>query len=847
MKKILSIFLVLVIMMSVLCAVPVSAENDYGICYTKVGNNIIVEAKGLGDKTADLYVASYRGGQLVMAECCEIDSLASNSLVIEEGLDYKFFVWEDNGNLTPVFDELTVNTQTPNGTGTAEKGEFIKVKAEVIKTPKSNPELCVDDSGEYMVELAIIESESEKLSEDTVYVYAGNTDVVNMNGWIVDAFIKEDTSLDAWVLESVSLDGNVETIALTECLGDIKVYSSSVKYYESETATRESEIRLANEINYYYNGVELSESNLQYWFIDLQTLLCEYADKVVFMCSDGRRCDKIFVTDYVNKVVETVDIAKKFIKFDPRGGVYLDKDMRAEPYFAYNIYGNNGNKMQLEGIKQGDVLSIACPITEYFGVGDLDFSTYFDIYVSDEKVTGMVESIYSDGSVMIGGKKYQSHISLLVGSEGIFHISVDGKIEKISTTESQSENYAYYISTDIKTGFSKTEYTLNLITDKGEESLKVADSVVIHNSDGSIMVAQRYDNTIDSFFGTTGNLFGVSLEAPSEGQAKERAGDRLFKYKTDETGKIFEIIMPGDAENHFWSSVEKTNAVYDATEGTFGGKDISSAKLFMAPVVETNNSFWNVDSYKVKTADFSSLDENDSYNSYLYYSNGSDKPSAVVIYDLLPETFEGSPLAVVTAVGTKVDADDNTVTSYTIVQSGENKVLAKDYDIEDVDDAVLSVGDVFQYAVNDDGEICMIEIVYDASERSLSNYVKYGCTVSDDAVGFAFGVISEFSDSIVLSSAVDENLDPVMYTELDISKTEKSTYALYDEEVIRYAVKSITAEKIKEKVNTDSICAAIVKVNRRKQAEDIIVIALDSVYFNDAADINDFANWKLTY
>ena len=211
------------------------------------------------------------------------------------------------------------------------------------------------------------------------------------------------------------------------------------------------------------------------------------------------------------------------------------------------------------------------------------------------------------------------------------------------------------------------------------------------------------------------------------------------------------------------------------------------------------------------------------------------------------DSLATSPLAVVKAIGTMLDDDDNMVLSYTCVQSGEIKAVCKDCDIDAANDAALSVGDVFQYALNDDGEICDIEIVYDFRSRALTNYAL-NSSVNNDDVAYIFGVIAEYTgDAIKLASGVDYNLNPTAYSKFKVANTEKSTYATIEEAAAYNPVYKITSNSIRETVRFDSVNAAVVKINKNERVEDIVVIALDPYEFNSYDDINSFTNWKITY
>ena len=861
MKKILSIFLALIVMMSVLCAMPVSA--GYGLCYTKVGNNILIEAKWPGEETADLYVASYRGGQLVKAECHEIDAFVSNPLVMEEGLDYKFFVWEDNGKLTPVFKELTVNTQTPNGSGISQVDSSVKVKAEIIATPKSDPTDCIDADGNFMVKLRVTDGIDYSVREIAnmlgviisgnatyfdVKVNVGSTDADNMIGYDVIANIKKDASSGKMTLTNASFNStNCATKTITENLDTISVYNDGhyniIEYYANAEDRTMTEIDVISSPKIFYNGRLVSDYEITQNFGNLEELLNSCADEVTFMGFKNAPYEKIFVTDYIYKVVKSVNEAESLIKLEV-GVLDLDAESRGNENFIYNIYDAEGKAMDIADIEAGDVLNIVCPLdgTTPYNIYDVD---YLDIYVTNETVTGIVESYWTDsGKYVINGEEYTTAVGLTIGEEGTFYLSIDGKIVKKDTSGEISKNFALFLGAHAETSFGVNTYTFKLFTAEGEIDLEVADTLKVIDGYGNATVMKSKDNGQVAFATSMNALVGAqATKAAAEANAKAR----FFAFKTNADNEIIEIRQAGDSSSELIAAIDKETAHYDAEFEEFGGYAVGEdANLFVAPVVELYSGYWNVDTDKLALWDFTLLDEDDIYNSYLYTVGGSDELSAVLMTDRPSSNIEKLPLAVVQDVGTALDADKNAVTCYKVVQGGETKIVKADYDEFPSGIYGLGVGDIFQYALNSEGEIAEAVVIYDKSARDLTTYAA-SKMVAYDNYAFVFGVITEYSDSITLTNEVDATLAPTMSIRLKVAETEGATYAWIEEALARNNVKKITIDAIRETVRANAVYAAVAKVNKDERIEDIIVVALDPADFDDVSEINSFMNWKITY
>ena len=738
--------------------------------------------------------------------------------------------------------------------------DIIKVKAEVTKTPKANPTQCIDKQGNFMVEIDLkdaydysLASVVEKIGADPAIVYAGNTEAAELLGSTVEAYLAEDEDLGDWVLLAVIADAkSVVEETITENLNTIDVVGNVVKYYANLDDRKMTEIDIASTPTVYYNGVVLSATDLAANFTDLETLLNANADEVTFMGAKNAAYDKIFVTDYLYKVVKSVNADEKLIKFDPAGALDLDAENRGNEDFIYGIYDAAGKAMDIADIEVGDVLNIVCPFDSTNGV-DIDQNDYLDIYVTNEKVEGKVDEYKTTtGKYVIDGDAYASNVTLTIGEEGVFYLTIDGKIIKKDASSVVTKNFAFFIGADAKTAFGVPSYTLRLFTADGEIDAKVADTLKVINGTGAATIYKSKNaGEQEGLFGAAGTFTLYAADKTSEADAKVAAPNRFFTYRTNANGEITEIRLAGGANDPI-AAYNKPNAKYDPDFEEFAGEDIGEAKMFVAPVVEVTPGYWNVDDDKLAIGNFASLDDKDTYPAYTYMLENEDELAAVLMLDKVSYGLETSPLAVISAIGKSLDNDDNAVYSYTIVQSGETKVVKADYDefAEGLKNGTdpYAVGDIFQYAVDADDEIAEAELIYDASARALTSYAA-GKTVAADDLAFVFGVVTEYADYVVLANQVDANLVPTATgsNKIKVVEVEGATYAWYEEAAANNPVKKITINGIRETVRANAVNAAVAFVNENDKIEDIVMVALNPADFNDVNDINNFASWKITY
>ena len=768
--------------------------------------------------------------------------------------------------------------------------DVFKVKATVDATPKSAPSNCIDKEGNYKVQITITDgydfgkaAVAKEIFGDgiyTGYVYVGETEAAELLGSTVEAYIAESEEYNDFALLAVVADSKtVVEETVSENLATATYTSGLYSYYKDVNDRKKTEIDVVTTgLKVYFNGVEVDHTSTPAndltanGYANLQALL-QAADSITFMGAKNAAYDKIFVTKYQYKVVKSVNADEALIKFDPAGALDLDAESRNDEDFIYGLYDAEGNAMDIADIEEGDVLNIVAP----WSAMGIDDAPYMDIYVTNETVTGKVDEYRTTtGEYVIDGEAYTTTVGLTIGEEGVFVLSIDGKIIDKDAATSISKNFALYLGAHAEVSFGVKAYTLKLFTAEGEANFEVADTLKIQDEDnvlrlGVQVIAKAKDNAQDAYFadpnpataGESGEgKFTALTNDASESEAKANAAKRFITYALDSNGKIKEIRVAAGTGSELVAMTPDSAAKYDAEFEEFGNFEIADATLFVAPVVGTTSmSDWNVNTDKLAIGNFAALDEDDTFNSYLYTVNGDEELSAVLMTDRPSYGLETSPLAVIAAIGTKLDADDNNVTSLTLIQSGETKVVTIDYDIEagdtnvteltkDIDpDTVgvqkgLAVGDVIQYAVNAEDEIAEWSVVYDAYSRKLTSTAA-GYDITNDDMGFAFGVISEYSDYIVLASAVDSNLKPTASNKYKVVESDAATYAWIEESAVNNPVKKITINGVRETVRENAVYAAVVKVNEKSRVEDIVVVALDPAVFNAYGVINGAtATWN---
>lgn len=771
--------------------------------------------------------------------------------------------------------------------------EVDKVKVEIAATPKSEPATCIDKNGDYLVGIdltnatgydygdAKVTDVANKIGASAItnigYVYAGETDAANLLGYTVEAYIAYDEDLDAYKLLAVVADTKSvasETVAID--FEDVAALEDGVyvaTYYKNINDRKPAEIEIAESFTVYVNGAKDASIDT---YGELKTAILA-ADEVTFVGGKNDPYNKIFITDYVYAVVDSVNVDAKLIKYTTtprRGTLDLDAESRGLETFIYNIYDANGNAMDIADIEAGDVLNIVAPADE------LDNATpYVDIYVTNEVVEGKVKEAKTSGEYVINDKEYMPEgVSLSIGEEGLFYLTIDGKVIKKEAASTVTKNFLFLLGVEEEVEFSKPSFTLRVFTAEGIKDLKVAetlkyyDGTVTGDADNYLTYkAEDYANLISTLFNVTSSEDGDNvpgtitalLANDTEANAKANVNKRFFSYKTDANGNIVELRNFTTASNAIAASA-LAEREYVAEYEEFGGEVVGSAAFFVIPVDGTDaGSDWNIVKDKLAIGSFASLDEKDSYNTYMYTLD-NDEVVAVVSVEEIGYGTEMSPLAVLKSVGTTMNDNEVEVASYTFVQGAETKTIMAAEDITGA--GSLAVGDVFQYAVNADNEIAKVDLIYDYSATDLTSYAK-GFDYKDDDTAFAFGIVTEYTDRLVLASDFDvdvacDAVDPeacdhescayyegtgeaTTFARFKFAEVEGATFAALDYNANeRNRVKVITANGVKETVKENAQYAAVVRVDENGKVVEIISIALDDTAFDTYEETNA-KTWKL--
>lgn len=771
MKRLVSLFLTTLIVISLLSIVPTSAENGAGLWYDKLGDNVKITVKGIENASAILLVGKYQNKKMVSSANYPITNhngtYTLQNVAMDMGFEYRFFVWEGISNVKPLFDCLSLSTETADGVGSTE------------------------DNG----------------------------------------------------VKSVTIRENLHT----------GWYSSGVySYYPSDEALKPSEYELVTSgLTVVYNNAVITDRDIQSAFGSLDDLV-QQADVLTLIGYGTAPYSEIHITNYTYKVVKSV-FAEDGVIITQDGYLDLDGAMGGYANFTYNLYDAVGNKIEISDIKEYDVLNIVIPCNE-----DIDTADHLDIFVTRKVVEGKVTE-QTGNEYVISDKKYFAETEISVTDEGKFFLTIDGKIAWKYLDIDIGE---LGLITEIKseTEETSTRYTLTLFTEEGFIDIPVAESLYLENSFGEFKGYKAENNGQDVLFGEGSDFANALADSETEYEAQEKINKKFIAYRLNSNGEIREIDIANTIlEEPFYSEMME-KGVYDAEENTFAGMDIKDSLLIFAPLVKSDAG-WNVDISELSVSEFSDLKDKSThtrYNgiSFVKSDNYREELCALLVTEEMidvninPESTHIENMSVVGSKGSRLDADDNVVSSITVVQNGERKSLMETYSEKAVEVSGLDVGDIFFYETDENGDIIEVKLIYDASSRQLSDYAQ-SINIDNNNTAFVFGTVVQCDDRIAIASKVDEkNGNAVMFARFqvhpDLMSVSKNC-AQYDENLARNSLKSISTLNIKETVKENRVYAIVARLDEYKRICDIVQIVLSWAEFNEWSDINNINNWKLTY
>jgi hypothetical protein len=499
--------------------------------------------------------------------------------------------------------------------------------------------------------------------------------------------------------EVIAIMPGEESTIVELAIEDIdEVTDEAIKYYASESATKTSTYKLADEITMYVNYADADN------FADfVEDAIEKNKDVEITLIenSGDNKFDVIVIKEYAYDRVDTIE--EDDTAFTTVNGEDFEFDFDDEDVDV-SIVNKDGEEIEFAEIKEDDV--IAYIIDEE----NSDPAWYEIIVLGESAVTGAVNEVKNDAVYVDGTKYLYVAEGINLGDEGTFFLTRTGKIFDYEKDASVASNYAIVLDTGVSGDDFGEGFQVKLLTKNNE-----------------VIIYSLRDNLLDNA-ALIKDLEDLATDAGAD--IKGDVADRIITFKLDSKNNIREIEFV--APTAFADGSE-----YDADGESIGKVDVPADVLIFNVDANSIDSVYATDAnYLVNEA---------KYNGY-YLENDREEVDCIIITEGGSAIDFAQDLAIVaetTEISINEGADEALKIRYYVSEEDELKelVVTADPDVTELVDtnyADITVGDAFMFTASAEGTAVAFAIV--------ANY--------DDAKG-----IYVLNDKVADDIAADENAE----------------------------------------------------------------------------------------
>lgn len=515
---------------------------------------------------------------------------------------------------------------------------------------------------------------NEIIIGDMVYINYDDETAQKL-GYNIVAFYKDDGS-EKSIIYSYEKNNQIFEAKYS----DIESFES--RQYSIREGSRKRTYRVDNNAEIIYNKRGYSGSLNDINFVP------EYGSVIGVDNNRDGIMDVMFIDEYKIYAAEAIKNNVVYLKYSEVPEINLNE------YLDFRIIDKQGELVEQDSVVEWDALFVAAAPD----------GSYCEIIVSNEKVSGVFETV-SDEWCVISGTGYAvseaffeiNGNDMSAGEEGTCMLDLFDEIIYFYPSDSAYMKYAYTVKCNAGPSESgDDEALLKLFDESGEmRTLYVAERAKIDN--------MQYTSKSNS------------CKALNEIFAN---GRQLIRYRTNDENEIIELDTAaafGDEQKELKNYYSSQSVVYKAAASGFGGKVLidASTKIFIVP---------NDDSEKKEN--FSSVTKSHFSNDKSYniegYSIGDENgvAKAVVCYENSGVLKGNERPAIISDIELTINEENETVYGLEVMSMGSTKKLYTE-SVDTVGDISLAVGDVIRYQTDNSGKICILQMVYDESEDSF--------------------------------------------------------------------------------------------------------------------------------
>lgn len=585
------------------------------------------------------------------------------------------------------------------------------------------------------------------------------------------------------------------TISSSTVSGTTKysMVDSSIKVYVNGSTTKTTTYKLANQVEFYLNGMPLSKigSTSEKLAEYINGYVKDNATGIVTLIDspdDGKtsadgKYDYIMVTRYKDAIVDSVIGDDEvctiyFSEVDTDMDTSLEVDTtNKDKYYSFEMA--DGTAVKASELQQDDVLSIAWPGTTAFGASDS-----YTVLVSRDTVEGKVSSKGSnDGAkteFTVNGSTYKvastnlvdstNSKDIVVGNEYTFYLDAFGRVAKTSETAS-SQKIALLENVYKANG---DQYYASIVTPNGDKTSYTIKDEKTYNEyrkycfvlDGAGNVTEKKQDPQDRVwsYSISSSTNNISLKDKQTAYAASGNADAKAEYK-ESTNRIGSVRMnesltslldlsdyykteknesTGATEKTYVGTIEPMS--FDALEdaavyGAYGFNKLSDNSYQLVLVTEGGQgSLTYKTDFVIYSKQSSQEVDGDTKTAYTVYAPGATEPTELV-WDTDPKDYglnEGDPIIV------QKDASGYIKEIYPLFQK---EVLSSGYAsfANNARNALKQGGDLYDKILNKSSFV--------SAEKAIGN--KYNSpeyiadTTSSNKTGWIFGAVYDRSSGSV--------------------------------------------------------------------------------------------------
>lgn len=586
----------------------------------------------------------------------------------------------------------------------------------------------------------------------------------NLLGYNVNYYLKETNGSNEIILAMPIKSQNSDLFINADLFDRLttKNGNTAVEYYKDENTSKTSTAQISSKAVLIYNGK----------YADMDETLIDMSNKAGSLTlldtdKDGKY-DIVFVKSYENIVVDKVTSSKITDK-------YSDKILKLDDNVDYRIT-KGLEEISVSDLREYDVLSV---------YESLD-NKLFEIAVTNKTVKGKVTSSDSKG-VSINGEKYQIALnypnSIEVGTNGVFHLDIDGKIAASNVSTEVSANYGYLVRAYYSRG-SEDKASFRIFTKDNKEVTLDSNSKIKFNGTRNVQSSEVVSKLNDESDNTLKQLITYTVNSDNKITAIDTAVDN------SSTGNVL--------ADSFTKNYELTDAVYAASLSKLGNVRIDD-KTVIFDVSEGE------DKYSIRNKSF--FEDDQAYDAIVYDMTENYTAKAIVLTKAQYNAEADASIAVVKNIMNATNDEDETTDMLSAFVDGkEVSLYAADKNILVKDDKALENGDIIQYRTNSDKEIVSVRVLFDIStadkeftaspEKDLD--IVYGQVTKKFSNSLNISVNGGAASNYIIPEKVNVYSVDTTISKNNISAAEFNDIQVYDEDENNRIFLRIFEDTVKE-------------------------------------------------